>query len=146
MTVMDVVDGDVTEEDVVRVYRGANHDAVHDRMFFSTSRHEAESYGAVKVYDLPMGRMFDSLDRETIEELLPLYDPWDDGEIETFEQYLEKDADTWSTIEGILSSMGSYDVLKITEGGVVNYLVMRAGWVPEPIIEALAPGMTPRKP
>jgi hypothetical protein len=125
--------------EVVRVYRGAEKHVLHDRMFFSTNRYEAESYGAVLVYDLPTGRLFDSLDRDTIEPLLPLWDPWDDTEIETFEQYLKHQSDTWSIIEDILGDLSGYDVLKITEGGVENYLVMKADWVPDAIPQEPAP-------
>jgi hypothetical protein len=69
--------------------------------------------------------MFDSLDENEIEPLLPIYDPYTETDIETMSDYMDRSSDTWEIIEQYLSSIEGmgYDSVRIFEGGVENYYV-----------------------
>ena len=107
------------------LFHGGDDPQPHNGMYFSTQPSFAESYGVVNEYNVTLGKIFDSLDERVIEPLLPLYDPYDEVEINSINAYMERTSDTWEIIEQHLSyirGMG-YDSVRIFEGGTENYYV-----------------------
>jgi hypothetical protein len=107
------------------LYHGGDNHEPHDLMFFSEAEQFAEDYGEVRSYEVDLGRVFDSLDHQNIEPLLPLHDTYDDAEISSLDDYDQRSSDTWEMLEAVVSSVWSTgaDSLLVTEGGYVNYLV-----------------------
>lgn len=109
----------------INAYHGGDHPEPHDGMYFSSDPHFSEDYGAVYQYKLHLGKMFDSLDENVIEPMLPMYDPYHEVDIETMDEYMDSSTDTWEIIEQYLrdiKSMG-YDSIRVFEGGVENYYI-----------------------
>ena len=109
----------------ITVYHGGDHPEPHDNMYFSSDPSFASDYGNPYQYKISLGKLFDSLDPNLIEPMLPLYDPYNETEIETIEAYMDSSSDTWEIIEQHLryiKGMG-YDSIRIYEGGVENYFV-----------------------
>jgi hypothetical protein len=106
---------------IVRLYRGADHDTLHRGMFLSTDEHTASDYGEVRCYDLEIDGMLDTLDPQAMEQYLPLLDPYDNAEIDTVADYAERLQDTWEMVEN--EGITDHPVVRITEGGVVNFIV-----------------------
>ena len=124
MIISEVID---SKDKGILVYHGGSHYRPHDGMYFSTSEEFAESYGQVYRYSVNLGRMFDSLNEKLVSPMLPLYDPYDDEEIYSMEEYMERSNDTWEIIEQHLSYIRGlgYDSIRIFEGGVENYYIFR---------------------
>jgi hypothetical protein len=68
----------------------------------------------------------DTLDEEFVEGFLPFYDHYDDKDIETLSDFMDRSSDTWEMVEDkadeIIGVTGA-DGLIIYEGGIKNYLV-----------------------
>jgi hypothetical protein len=110
---------------MVTAYHGGDTPEPHDGMYFSSNVNFSQDYGTVYQYKLNLGMMFDSLDENEIEPLLPIYDPYTETDIETMSDYMDRSSDTWEIIEQYLSSIEGmgYDSVRIFEGGVENYYV-----------------------
>lgn len=126
---------------VVRVYHGDTKEnaRLHRKMFFSSDPEFAKDYGKyITAYDLNTVKFVDSLDRNLIEPLLPLYDPYTDTDVNNFEEYIQRSSDTWEIIEShadqIVADTGA-DGLIVYEGGVVNYLVFNVNAL-EDVVDA----------
>lgn len=109
----------------ITAYHGGDHPEPHNGMYFSSDPDFAEDYGEVYKYNIYLGKMFDSLDPNLIEPMLPMYDPYHEADIETMEEYMDSSSDTWEILEQHLryiKGMG-YDSLRIFEGGIENYYI-----------------------
>lgn len=109
----------------ITAYHGGDHPEPHDGMYFSSDKHFSEDYGKVYQYKLNLGKMFDSLDESVIKPMLPLYDPYNETDIETIDEYMSNSSDTWEIIEQHLryiKGMG-YDSVRVFEGGIENFYI-----------------------
>lgn len=100
---------------------------LHRKMFFSSDRRFASDYGAhITTYELNTLHFADTLDPELIEQFLPLHDHYDDRDIETMSDYMDRSSDTWEMIEEVADRMigmtGAAGLI-IYEGGCKNYMV-----------------------
>lgn len=98
-------------------------------MFFSSDPNFAANYGEMHSYQLvyDASQAFDSLDPDMVAPLLPMNDPYDDEEIATMDDYMERSSDTWEMLEdrwGIGNGgTTGYPIAIVYEGGTRNYLV-----------------------
>jgi hypothetical protein len=116
---------------VMTVYHGDTKPnvTVHPKMFFTSDPDFAKSYGSyVTAYHLNISNFADTLDPDLIEEFLPFYDSYDDKEVETLDDYMERSSDTWEMIEAdgkadsMVGRVGAAGLI-VYEGGVRNFLV-----------------------
>jgi hypothetical protein len=114
---------------VITVYHGDQKPEVvaHPRMFFTECEDFASDYGPhISKWELNVMSFADSLDRDLIEELLPLYDPHTDHDINDWSDYVDRSSDTWEMIEDraddIVKMAGAAGLI-VYEGGIRNYIV-----------------------
>jgi hypothetical protein len=109
----------------ITVYHGGDHPEPHDNMYFSTDLRFATEYGKVFQYKINLGKMFDSLEEESVSDFLPMYDPYTESDVETISDYMDRSSDTWELIEQHLSDIEAmgYDSVRVFEGGIENFLV-----------------------
>lgn len=105
----------------------------HRGSFFSTDRDFASGYGPyVTEWVIDLSRTGSSLDGDFITDYLPLYDPYDDAEINSLDDYFERSSDTWEILEtdGVIDKMmqdAGLAALSVYEGGIENYYVRDTG-------------------
>lgn len=113
----------------VTVYHGDTKEnaPLHEKMFFSSDRGFASDYGLhITTYELNVLNFADTLDPELIEQFLPLHDHYDDRDIDTMSDYMDRSSDTWEMIEEVADDivhMIDAAGLIIYEGGCKNYMV-----------------------
>lgn len=120
----------VTNPNLVTVYHGDTKPGFepYRKSFFSTCRREALSYGPhITEHVLDTSRFIDTLDPNFVEEFLPFYDHYDDREITTVQDYMERSSDTWEMVEDkadeIMHVVGGAAGLIVYEGGCRNFMV-----------------------
>ena len=112
----------------IRVYRGCDHGhGIDGAKFFSTSKRFAEQYGDVRAYEINVEHYFDTTDRDTMEDYLPIEDPYTETMIEDWSDYEDRISDTWEFVENHFDigrgGRPPAPVMLITEGGIENYVV-----------------------
>jgi hypothetical protein len=119
----------VENANMITVYHGDAKENVtfHPGMFFSTSKRFCESYGPhITEWKLNQTDLIDSLDSDMIEDLLPLYDPYTDTDLNDISDYMDRSSDTWEIIEnhaeGLCSLYGAAGMV-VYEGGVKNFVI-----------------------
>lgn len=115
------------------VYRGADHKEGDYGNYFSMSKDFSEDYGDV-IYQatLKPNKIFDTLDERNWKIIFEaaggeIYSPYYDKTYYDLNEFLDTSwsSDTWDIIEHYTHLIPSdYDCLLITEGGVVNFLVL----------------------
>lgn len=124
LRLLDAAEGDAGHDAPLVVYHGGGDGTPHRGFFVSTSRDFASDYGTVRAYELRIkGPIFDSLDPEHARRVLPLHDPYDGAEVGTVEDYMERSSDTWEMLEEDVRTLDRYVAARVTEGGVVNWLI-----------------------
>jgi hypothetical protein len=123
---------DIRDTGKIVVFNGGA-TTIHPGIFMSTSPDFASDYGSLRAFELSLDGLFDSLDPEHVAGILPLFDPYDGVCIDTIEAYASRSSDTWEMIEDVVKG---YPVVRISEGGTVNYLVNDPGLLREIDLQA----------
>jgi len=110
---------DVVDKNNIVVFNGGA-TSIHRGIFMSSSPSFASDYGSLRAFELSLDGVFDALNPEHVVHILPLFDPYDGTYIDTLDAYFERSSDTWEMIEDVVKG---YPVIKMSEGGVTNYLV-----------------------
>lgn len=118
------------------LYRGTDNEDPYSEsvIFFSTSKEFAADYGK-NIYkaEIQPTKIFDSFNKKHWELLFQwcgkdgVRDTYNDKTYYSFKEMSEdnNDSDTWEIIEECLWAFPSeYDVILITEGGEVNFIVL----------------------
>lgn len=123
---------DINKKEFI-VYRGSDHEEKGYGNYFSTDKDFALDYGDIiqKAIIKPK-KIFDSLDEKNWKFIFEsagneIYSPYWDKTYYNLDEFLESSwtSDTWDIMENYLNLIPSeYDSLLITEGGIVNFLIL----------------------
>ena len=118
--------------EMVLFHGSENHNKFEKNVFFSTSEDFSEAYGEVKQYNVNLNKVFDTLNETHVKLLIEsvngFYEPYDETDIDTYEDYLNTPyyaCDNWEMFEQYIDSIKNlgFDSMKIFEGGYENYCV-----------------------
>jgi len=116
------------------VYHGSNKHQIENNsvVFYSESKLFASGYGNVTEHNIEIIDIFDTGNKEHVEDLLSkvgyLFDGYSKQEFETWQEYEAANliaSDTWETFEDHINLIKGmrYNGMIIYEGGYKNYIV-----------------------
>ncbi len=149
-------EAELTEKDKwITVYHGHQDEITnpHAGKMFSTSVDFAREYGKVDEFEIKFGNMLDTTKRQqALKFIIPLnldsINPYTDSEIVDLAHWEEYIDHTWEFVEGNMSEIisnykkitgNSCDTIKVTEGGIVNYIVLNTENMRMKLIESFNP-------